>query len=139
MHNITFEINPRILRPLAVWLLGFVAVALIGVSMAVDLTGQSTADRYVLSRWSFEGLRVYLWLEGGVFAGMVAALGAHIVSTGFAFTRGGQPNLFGIPLTAQRRAPRQTGYVFVVLGAALVALSLSTLVLLNSCRYMRLI
>ena len=139
MHNITFEINPRILRPLAVWLLGFVAVALIGVSMAVDLTGQSAADRYVLSRWSFEGLRVYLWLEGGVFAGMVAALGAHIVSTGFAFTRGGQPNLFGIPLTAQRRAPRQTGYVFVVLGAALVALSLSTLVLLNSCRYMRLI
>ena len=139
MHNITFEINPRILRPLAMWLLGFFAVALIGVSMAVDLTGQSTADRYVLSRWSFEGLRVYLWLEGGVFAGMVAALGAHIVSTGFAFTRGGQPNLFGIPLTAQRRAPRQTGYVFVVLGAALVALSLSTLVLLNSCRYMRLI
>ena len=138
MHN-TFENNPTILRPLAVWLLGIVAIALVGVSMAVDLTGQSAADQYVLSRWSFEGLRVYLWLEGGAFAALVAALGTHIVTTGFAFTRGGQPNLFGIPLTAQRRAPRQTGYVFVVLGAALVALSLTTLVLLNSCRYMRLI
>jgi hypothetical protein len=131
--------DPRVLRPLAVWLLGFVAVAVIGVSMATDLTGQSAADQYVLSRWSFEGLRVYLWLEGGVFAGVVAALGVHILSTGFVFTRGGQPTLFGIPLTARRRAPRQTGYVFVVLGSALVALSLTTLVLLNSCRYMRLI
>jgi hypothetical protein len=120
-------------------LLGIVVIVLIGLSMAVDLTGQSAADQYVLSRWSFEGLRVYLWLEGGVFAALVAALGAHIVSTGFAFTRGDQPNLFGIPLTAQRRTPRQTGYVFVVLGTALVTLSLTTLVLLNSCRYMRLI
>ena len=127
------------LRLLAILLLGIVVIALIGISMAVDLTGQSAADQYVLSRWSFDGLRVYLWLEGGVFAALVAALGAHIVSTGFAFTRGGQPNLFGIPLTAQRRTPRQTGYVFVVLGAALVALSLTTFVLLNSCRYMRLI
>ena len=126
-------------RPIAVLLLGIVLIALIGGSMAVDLTGQSAADRYVLSRWSFGGLRVYLWLEGGVFAALVAALGAHIVSTGFAFTRGDQPNLFGIPLTAQRRTPRQTGYVFVVLGTALVTLSLTTLVLLNSCRYMRLI
>ena len=74
-----------------------------------------------------------------MFAGVVALLGAHIVSTGLAFTRGNQPNLFGIPLTARRRTPRQTGYVFVVLGSALVALSLTTLVLLNSCRYMRLI
>jgi len=120
-------------------LLGIVSIVLIGLSMAVDLTGQSAADQYVLSRWSFEGLRVYLWLEGGVFAALVAALGAHVVSTGFAFTRGDQPNLFGIPLTAQRRTPRQTGYVFVVLGTALVTLSLTTLVLLNSCRYMRLI
>ena len=120
-------------------LLGIVLIALIGGSMAVDLTGQSAADQFVLSRWSFEGLRVYLWLEGGVFAALVAALGAHIVSTGFAFTRGDKPNLFGIPLTAQRRTPRLTGYVFVVLGTALVTLSLTTLVLLNSCRYMRLI
>jgi len=126
-------------RLLAILLLGIVLIALIGVSMAVDLTGQSAADQYVLSRWSFAGLRVYLWLEGGVFAALVAALGAHIVSTGFAFTKGSQPSLFGIPLTAQRRAPRQTGYVFVVLGSALVALSITTLVLLNSCRYMRLI
>jgi hypothetical protein len=37
------------------------------------------------------------------------------------------------------RVPRQFGYVFVLLGASLVALSITTLVLLNSCRYMRLI
>ncbi len=127
------------MRSVALWLLGFVAVALIGVSMAVDLGGMSAADQYVLTRWSFDGLRVYLWLEGGAFAGAVALLGAHIVSTGFSFTRGDQRSLFGIPLTAHRRTPRQTGYVFVVLGAALVALSLTTLVLLSSCRYMRLI
>ena len=131
--------NLKVLRPAVVWLSGFIAVALIGVSMTVDLGGLSVADQYVLSRWSFDGLRVYLWLEGGVFAGVVALLGAHIVSTGFAFTRGDQPSLFGIPLTGHRRTPRQTGYVFVVLGSALVALSLTTLVLLNSCRYMRLV
>jgi len=39
----------------------------------------------------------------------------------------------------QSRLPRQFGYVFVFLGSSLVALSLTTLVLLNSCRYMRLI
>ena len=87
-------------RLLAILLLGIVLIAIVGVSMAVDLTGQSAADQYLLSRWSFAGLRVYLWLEGGVFAALVAVLGAHIVSTGFAFTRGDQPNLFGIPLTA---------------------------------------
>jgi hypothetical protein len=134
-----FPNDLKVLRPVAVLLLGSIAVALIGVSMAVDLGGMSAADQYVLSRWSFDGLRVYLWLEGGVFAGVVALLGAHIASAGFAFTRGDQPNLFGIPLTGHRRTPRQTGYVFVVLGSALVALSLTTIVLLNSCRYMRLI
>ncbi len=129
----------NVLRPVAIWLLGFVAIVFIGASMAIDLSGQSAADQYVLSRWSFDGLRVYLWLEGAVFAGVVAALGFHVVSTGFAFTRGGQPNLFGIPVAARPRVPPQAGYVFVVLGSALVALSLTTLVLLNSCRYMRLI
>jgi len=34
---------------------------------------------------------------------------------------------------------RPVGFVFVVLGAALVALSLTTLVASNFCRYMRLI
>lgn len=47
--------------------------------------------------------------------------------------------LFGDTLRLDPRMPRQLGYVFVVLGAGLVALSLTTLVLLNSCRYMRLI
>ena len=51
--------------------------------------------------------------------------------------RGGQSRLFGFPRGIPPRVPAQAGYVFVVLGTALVALSLTTLVLLNSCRYMR--
>lgn len=35
--------------------------------------------------------------------------------------------------------PPEFGYMFVVLGASLVALSITTLVLLNSCVYMRLV
>jgi hypothetical protein len=134
-----FPMMRRILQPAAIWLLGFIAVALIGASLTLDMTGESAAAQYVLARWSFEGLRVYLWLEGGLLAGIVAALGMHVVSTGLAVTRGGQSRLFGIHLALHPRVPLQTGYIFVVLGAALVALSLTTLALLNSCRYMRLI
>jgi hypothetical protein len=131
--------HPRIPQPLAIWLLGFIAVALIGSSLTIDLTGESAADQYILARWSVEGLRVYLWLEGGLIVGIVAALGGHVVSTGFAVVRGGESRLFGTQLVLHPRVPRQTGYIFVVLGAALVALSLTTLVLLNSCPYMRLV
>ena len=134
-----FQNVPRIPRPAAIWLLGFIAVALIGGSLTLDLSGESAAAQYVLTRWSVEGLRVYLWLEGGLLVGIVAALGAHVVSTGLAVTRGAQSRLFWIQLALDPRVPRQTGYIFVVLGAALIALSLTTLVLLNSCRYMRLI
>ena len=136
---ISLQQGVKTLRPVAVWLLGFIAVALIGGSLAMDLSGQSTADQYVLARWSFGGLRVYLWLEGALLVGVVAALGVHVLSTGFAFTRGGRADLFGIPLRVPPRLPPSVGYVFVVLGAALVALSFTTLVLLNSCRYMRLV
>jgi hypothetical protein len=128
----------RISRPGALWLLAFIAVALIGGSLVMDLTGESAADQFVLARWSLSGLRVYLWLEGGVLAGIVAALGLHVASGGFALTRGGPSRLFGIQLAIHLRV-RGVGLVFVVLGAALVALSLTTLVALNSCRYMRLI
>lgn len=128
-------------RPAAVWLLGFIVVALLGSSLTIDMTGQSSADQYVLARWSFEGLRVYLWLEAGVLVAVVAALGAHVISVGFSVTRGGQSRsrLFGTHLDLHPLVPRQTGYIFVVLGSALVALSLTTLVLFNSCVYMRLV
>jgi hypothetical protein len=125
--------------PIAIWLVGFIAVALIGGSLTVDMTGQSAADQYILARWSFEGLRIYLWLEAGVLVAIVAALGFHVVSTGLAVTGGAQSRMFGTNLALHPRVPRQTGYIFVVLGAALVALSLTTLVLFNSCVYMRLI
>jgi hypothetical protein len=130
--------NPRIPQPAAVWLLAFIVVALIGGSLVMDLTGESAADQFVLARWSLSGLRAYLWLEGGVLAGVVAALGLHVVSGGFAIARGVESRLFGIHLTLHPRV-QGIGYVFVVLGAALVALSLTTLVAMNSCRYMRLI
>ena len=125
--------------PLAIWLVAFIAVALVGGSLTADMTGQSNADHYILSRWSFAGLRAYLWLEAGVFVAIVIALGFHVIATGLAVTRGGQSRVFGTNLALHRRIPRQTGYIFVVLGSALVALSLTTLVLFNSCVYMRLI
>ena len=49
--------------PLAIRLLAFIAVVLVGGSLTADMTGQSAADQYILARWSFEGLRVYLWLR----------------------------------------------------------------------------
>ena len=138
MPNV-FQKSLRIPRPVAVWLLGFLAVALIGGSLVMDMTGESAAAQFILARWSFNGLRAYLWFEGILLAGVVAALGAHVVSGGFAITRGTQSRVFGVPFGSHPKAPREMGYVFVVLGAALVGLSLTTLVLLNACRYMRLI
>jgi hypothetical protein len=129
------KLPPQIL----VWILGFVAVATIGGSLTMDLSGVSPADQYVVARWGFEGLRVYLWLEGAVLAAIVTALGAHVIGTGLAFARGGQSRLFGLALRSHPAMPRQLGYIFVFLGASLVALSLTTLVLLNSCRYMRIV
>jgi hypothetical protein len=134
-----FQKSLTILRPIAVWLLGLVAVVVVGGSLMTDMTGESAADAYVLARWSVEGLRVYLWLEAGLLAAIVAALGIHVVASGFAIKRGRQSHIFGIPLALHPRMPRQMGYVFVLLGAALVALSLTTLVMLNSCVYMRLV
>jgi hypothetical protein len=125
--------------PVAIWLLAFIAVVLVGGSLTADMTGQSAADQYILARWSFEGLRAYLWLEAGVFVAIVIALGFHVIATGLTVTRTGQSRVFGTNLALHPLVPRQTGYFFVVLGAALVALSLTTLVLFNSCVYMRLI
>ena len=134
------HLRKRLLRtPLVVWLAGFVAIAILGGSLTVDLTGVSAADQFVLSRWSFEGLRIYLWLEALVLVAIVASLGMHVVSIGFAVAREGPGRLFGAGIPTNSRVPRQAGYIFVLLGAGLVALSLTTVVLFNSCRYMRLI
>src|SRR2546423_2324137 len=124
---------------LLVWMLGLIVIALVGVSLVADLSGVSPADQFVVFRWGFAGLRIYLWLEGLLLAGFVSALGAHIISTGFAVTRGNRSGLFGDTIQLDPRMPRHFGYVFVVLGAALVALSITTLLLLNTCRYMRVI
>ncbi|PYO50433.1 MAG: hypothetical protein DMD72_02455 [Gemmatimonadetes bacterium] len=127
------RITPHIL----IWMLGFIAVAVVGGFLMMDLSGLSAADQFVLARWSFPGLRIYLWLEGALLAAIVTALGVHVTSTGFVVASGGASQMFGI--RTHPRMPRQFGYVFVFLGASLVALSLTTLVLLNSCRYMRLV
>jgi len=129
----------RITPQIVVWMLGFVAIALIGGSLTMDLSGQSAADLFVIERWSFEGLRIYLWLEGFLLAVIVAGVGAHVVTTGLAVTRGVGARMFGTLLKIHPIVSRQLGYVLVLLGASLVALSITTLVLLNSCRYMRLI
>jgi hypothetical protein len=134
-----FQQNLRLLPPASVWLLGWIIIALVGGSLLMDLSGQSPADQFILARWSVGGLRIYLWLEGGLLAAVVAALGVHVVSVGFAITRQRQSSLFVNPPTLRRKLPAQAGYVFVALGAGLVALSLTTLIALNSCRYMRLI
>ncbi|HEV7388915.1 MAG TPA: hypothetical protein VGN73_09900 [Gemmatimonadaceae bacterium] len=135
MNRDVLRITPQLL----LWMLGFIAIVLVGVSLTMDLRGQSAADFFVIRRWSFEGLRVYLWLEGLLLTAIVAALGMHVVTTGFAVARGAASRMFGIAVRLHPTVPRQFGYVFVVLGASLVALSITTLVLLNSCRYMRIV
>jgi hypothetical protein len=134
-----FQKNLKVTASMFAWLLALFAVVFIGVSLGADLSGQSRADQFVLARWSVEGLRAYLWLEGGLLAGFVSALGVHVISNGLTLTRGAAISLFGMPHRRLLRVPSQLGYVFVVLGSALIALSLATLLLLNSCRYMRLI
>jgi len=124
---------------LLIWTAGFIAVALIGGSLTMDLSGVSAADQYVVTRWGFSGLRIYLWLEALMLVAIVTALGAHVIATGFAITRGIHSRMFGTTLKLHPSFPRQIGYVFVLLGASLIALSITTLVLFNSCRYMRLI
>lgn len=120
-------------------MLAIFAIVFIGASITMDLTGMSPADQFVVARWGFGGLRIYLWLEAFALAGLVAALGAHVISTGLGVARGDTSRLFGKAIGLDPRMPRQFGYVFVVLGSALVALSLTTLVLFNSCRYMQLV
>lgn len=131
--------NLRIPRPGVVWVLAFIAVGLIGVSLVIDLTGESAADQFLLARGSINGLRAYLWVKGGLLAAFVAAVGVHVLNGGLVLARLGQSRLFGIHLAVHRRVRWGIGYVFVVLGSSLVALSVTTLVALNACWYMRLL
>src|SRR6266550_2196544 len=100
---------------LTVWMIGLIAIVLVGGSLMMDLSGVSPADQYLVARWGFPGLRVYLWLEGFVLSAIVAVVGAHVISTGLTLSRGGQSRMFGIALRTHQRMPRQFGYVFVVL------------------------
>ena len=124
---------------LLIWLAAFISITVIGGSLTMDLTGMSGADQYVIAHWGFRGLRWYLWLEAAVLVAIVAGLGWHVIKVGLAVARGDDAQLFGIDPRLRRPMPHRLGYILVVLGSGLVAMSITVLVLFNSCRYMRLI
>src|SRR2546423_14636076 len=66
--------NQTRLRLLLFWVTGFIAIAVIGGALTIDLTGFSAADRFMVARWGFRGLRLYLWFEAGVLLSTLAAL-----------------------------------------------------------------
>ena len=121
------------------WMAGFVAIAVIGGSLTMDLSGFSAADRFIVSHWRLRGLRLYLWFEAGVLVAIVVAIGWSAINTGLAVARGEAAAFFGIDPALRSRIPNQLGYLLVLLGSALVALAITTLVLFNSCRYMRIV
>ena len=127
------------LRLLLFWMAGFVAIAVVGGLLTMDLSGVSVADRFIVSHWSFRGLRIYLWFEAGVLVTLVIAVGWSAINTGLALARGDAPELFALTAVMRPRIPNQIGYMLVLLGSALVALAVTTLVLFNSCRYMRIV
>ena len=127
------------LRLLLFWLTGFIAVAVVGGALTIDLTGFSAADRFMVAHWGFRGLRLYLWFEAGVLVTIVAAIGWSAITTGLDIARGDQAALFGIDASVRSRLATQLGYLLVLLGSALTALAVTTLVLFNSCRYMRIV
>jgi hypothetical protein len=131
--------RPKIQGSGLVWIALMILATLLALSLVADLSGKSSADRFLLYRWSVDGLRIYLWLEGATVAALVAGFGAHIISGGLTVTRGASARFAGITLSARRAVSPLVGWVFVILGAELVALSFTMLVLLNSCRYMRII
>ena len=139
MSSLTTPLAGDRLRTLLLWMAGFVAVAVIGGSLAMDLSGFSGADRFIVSHWRLRGLRFYLWFEAGVLVSIVAAIGWSAINTGLELSRGQAAAFFGLDATVGARIPRQLGYLLLVLGSALVALGITTLVLFNSCRYMRIV
>jgi hypothetical protein len=120
-------------------LLVFALALVLGVSIANDLNGTSLMDMLMIRLGSFTALKIYLWIEGAFFALAVVWIGMHVVRAGFAVTRGVPANMFGIPMRLRPRVLAPTGYIFVVLGAGLVALAIASLAVLNSCRYMQIV
>ncbi|HJP58365.1 MAG TPA: hypothetical protein VJ865_00115, partial [Gemmatimonadaceae bacterium] len=116
-----------------------VGIVVVGGLLAIDLSGVSATDRFIMSRWSFRGLRIYLWFEAGVLVTLVVAVGWSAITTGLDLARDGAPKLFGDNTALRPRVFNQLGYLLVLLGSALVALAVTTLVLFNSCRYMRIV
>lgn len=139
MSTIAVPLDKGRLRTLLLWMAGFIAVAVIGGSLTMDLSGFSAADRFIVSHWRMRGLRLYLWFEAGVLVSIVVAIGWSAINTGLAVARGQAASFFGLDASLRARIPAQLGYLLVLLGSALVALGMTTLVLFNSCRYMRIV
>ena len=125
------------MRVLLLWMAGFVAIAVVGGALTFDLTGISAADRFMISHWGFRGLRLYLWFEVGVLFAIICAIGWSAIDTGLTVARSGTAAIVGVNVDFRAQIQKQLGYVLVLAGSALIALALTTLVLFNSCRYMR--
>ncbi|OLE53759.1 MAG: hypothetical protein AUG74_20970 [Bacteroidetes bacterium 13_1_20CM_4_60_6] len=139
MFTISVAFYKTRLRQLLFWVTGFIAVAVIGGALTIDLTGFSAADRFMIAHWGFRGLRLYLWFEAGVLVTIVAALGWSAITTGLDIARSEPVPFPGIDGSLRARISTRLGYAMVLLGSALTALAITTLVLFNSCRYMRII
>ncbi len=131
--------NRARLRVLLLWMAGFVAIAVIGGALTLDLTGISPVDRFIVSHWGFRGLRFYLWFEVGVLFAIICAIGWSAIDTGLTVARSGTAAIVGVNVALRTQIQKQLGYVLVLAGSALIALALTTLVLFNSCRYMRIV
>lgn len=127
------------MRILLLWMTGFVAIAVIGGALTLDLTGSSAADRFMISHWGFRGLRLYLWFEVGVLFAIICAIGWSAIDAGLMAARAGAAAIVGVNAAVPAQIQKQLGYVLVFAGSALIALALTTLVLFNSCRYMRIV
>src|ERR1041385_7594469 len=136
MSTLAAPLGRERLRMLLFWMAGFVAIAVIGGSLTMDLSGFSAADQFVVSHWRMRGLRLYLWFEAGVLVSIVVAIGWSAINTGLAGAPGDAAAIFASEAPLRSRIPNQLGYLLILLGSALVALAITTLVLFNSCRYM---
>lgn len=136
-HSVSFY-KPR-LRLFLFWVTGFIAIAVLGGALTIDLTGFSAADRFMIARWGFRGLRLYLWFEAGVLVTIVTAIGWSAITTGLDIARRHPVAFPGIEASLRARVSTRLGYLLVLLGSALTALAITTLVLFNSCRYMRIV
>ena len=131
--------NKARMRILLLWVAGFVAIAVIGGALTLDLTGSSAADRFMISHWGFRGLRLYLWFEVGVLFAIICTIGWSAIDTGLTVARAGNAAIVGVNVALRAQIQKQLGYILVFAGSALIALALTTLVLFNSCRYMRIV